>query len=217
MLNTSCLRCKQISVKSSAYTPNSFISSGACTTATKCDLLPISIPAHDELIMSICIFFFSIFIFLDGLKNGSKRMYIWTVNYSERGSRLRRDHHWNYHQVPALHRDFLHSNQNDARAFYAPMLKRVFQWAVANLSRCRAAFVSRRNYFLAEKWGMAHNVFGYCRRRGFLAQKFNRRTALEPTTKLSYEALHPPFRQAAVVRSPFCLSIIGDLHFNCST
>ena len=34
---------------------------------------------------------------------------------------------------------------------------------------------------------------------GFLAQKFNRRTALEPTTKLSYEALHPPLRQTAVM------------------
>src|SRR5690606_25621466 len=29
-------------------------------------------------------------------------------------------------------------------------------------------------------------------------QKFNRRTTLEPTTKLSYEALHPPLRQTAV-------------------
>ncbi len=48
---------------------------------------------------------------------------------------------------------------------------------------------------------------------GFLAQKFNRRTALEPTTKLSYEALHPPLRQTAVVRSVFffrpdCLSVV---------
>jgi len=34
---------------------------------------------------------------------------------------------------------------------------------------------------------------------GFLAQKFNRRTALEPTTKLSYEALNPPLRQTAVI------------------
>ena len=33
---------------------------------------------------------------------------------------------------------------------------------------------------------------------GFLAKKFNRRTELEPTTKLSYEALHPPLRQTAV-------------------
>ncbi|WP_207759785.1 hypothetical protein, partial [Flavobacterium cyanobacteriorum] len=31
-----------------------------------------------------------------------------------------------------------------------------------------------------------------------LAQKFNRRTTLEPTTNLSYEALHPPLRQTAV-------------------
>jgi hypothetical protein len=34
---------------------------------------------------------------------------------------------------------------------------------------------------------------------GFLAQKFNRRTALEPTTKLSNEALNPPLRQTAVL------------------
>jgi len=33
---------------------------------------------------------------------------------------------------------------------------------------------------------------------GFLAQKFIRRTALEPTTKLSYEAMNPPLRQTAV-------------------
>ena len=32
---------------------------------------------------------------------------------------------------------------------------------------------------------------------------FNRRTALEPTTKLSYEALHPPLRQTAVIGSVF--------------
>jgi hypothetical protein len=31
-----------------------------------------------------------------------------------------------------------------------------------------------------------------------LAQKFNRRTALEPTTKLSNEALHPPLRQTQI-------------------
>jgi hypothetical protein len=30
------------------------------------------------------------------------------------------------------------------------------------------------------------------------AQKFNRTTALEPTTKLSYEALHSTLRQTAV-------------------
>ena len=33
---------------------------------------------------------------------------------------------------------------------------------------------------------------------GFLAQKFNRRTELEPTTKQSYEALNRPLRQTAV-------------------
>jgi hypothetical protein len=37
---------------------------------------------------------------------------------------------------------------------------------------------------------------------GFLAQKFNRRTALEPTTKLSYEELNPPLRQTAVSSRP---------------
>ena len=57
-------------------------------------------------------------------------------------------------------------------------------------------------------------MFGYgCTQRfaawrsgGFLAQKFNRRTALEPNTKLSYEALHTPLRQTDVSRSPFILS-----------
>jgi|GEM_PF-1777830 len=40
--------------------------------------------------------------------------------------------------------------------------------------------------------------FAAWRSGGFLAQKSNRRTALEPTTKLSYEALNPPLRQTAV-------------------
>jgi len=40
--------------------------------------------------------------------------------------------------------------------------------------------------------------FAAWRSGGFLAQKFNRRTALEPTTNLSYEALNPPLRQTAV-------------------
>jgi len=40
--------------------------------------------------------------------------------------------------------------------------------------------------------------FAAWRSGGFLAQMFNRSTALEPTTKLSYEALSPPLRQTAV-------------------
>src|SRR5690554_4028035 len=48
--------------------------------------------------------------------------------------------------------------------------------------------------------------FAGWRSGGLLAQKFNRRTTLEPTTKLSYEALNPPLRQTAVSRSPFILS-----------
>ena len=48
--------------------------------------------------------------------------------------------------------------------------------------------------------------FAAWRSGGFLAQKFNRRAALEPTTKLSYEAQHPPLRQTAVRHSSsvFC-------------
>src|SRR5690554_3095003 len=45
---------------------------------------------------------------------------------------------------------------------------------------------------------MSGERFAAWRSGGFLAQKFNRRTALEPTTKLSYEALNPPLRQTAV-------------------
>ena len=41
------------------------------------------------------------------------------------------------------------------------------------------------------------------RNGGYLEQKFNRRTALESTTKLSYEALLPPLRQTAVTSSAF--------------
>mgnify|MGYP007060990595 CR=1 FL=1 len=40
--------------------------------------------------------------------------------------------------------------------------------------------------------------FAAWRSGGFLAQKFNRRTELEPCTKLSYEALNPPLRKTAV-------------------
>jgi len=42
---------------------------------------------------------------------------------------------------------------------------------------------------------MAANVL---RSGEFLAQKFIRRTAFEPTTKLSSEALHPPLSQTPV-------------------
>jgi hypothetical protein len=65
--------------------------------------------------------------------------------------------------------------------------------------------------------------FAAWRSGGFLAQKFNRRTELEPTTKLSYKALHTPLRQTAVsgwallfsvVSNIFCLVVLADiLHF----
>ncbi len=50
--------------------------------------------------------------------------------------------------------------------------------------------------------------FAAWRSGGFLAQMFNRRTALEPTAKLSYEALHPPLRQTAVTCWASCLSVM---------
>jgi hypothetical protein len=43
---------------------------------------------------------------------------------------------------------------------------------------------------------------------GFLVQKFKRSTALEPTTKLSNEALHPPLRQAVGVTVAVVLLIL---------
>jgi hypothetical protein len=46
-------------------------------------------------------------------------------------------------------------------------------------------YVSTRNYFLAEKWGITPNVFRAWRSSGFLAQKFNRITAVEPCTNVS--------------------------------
>lgn len=49
----------------------------------------------------------------------------------------------------------------------------------------------------------SHTRFAAWRSGGFLAQMFNRRTALEPTTKLSYEALNPPLCQTAVGGSGF--------------
>jgi len=58
-----------------------------------------------------------------------------------------------------------------------------------NVLECAVGFYNEAQRFAAWRSG------------GFLAQKFNRRTALEPTTKLSYEALHPPLRQTAVSTS----------------
>jgi hypothetical protein len=54
--------------------------------------------------------------------------------------------------------------------------------------------------FLSVVWSFYNERqrFAAWRSGGFLAQKFNRRTELESTTKLSYEALHPPLRQTAV-------------------
>src|SRR5690606_18266416 len=68
--------------------------------------------------------------------------------------------------------------------------------------------------FKNESYIFCTQRFAAWRSGGFLAQKFNRRTALESTTKMSYEALHPPLRQTAVVRSvfffrPVCLSVAG--------
>jgi hypothetical protein len=54
----------------------------------------------------------------------------------------------------------------------------------------------------------ARQRFAAWRSGGFLAQKFNRRTALEPTTKLSYEAMNPPLRQTAVMGWLFIVQIL---------
>ena len=40
---------------------------------------------------------------------------------------------------------------------------------------------------------LAYNRFGYCRRRGFLAQKFNRRTNVEPCTNVQSKPFSPAF------------------------
>jgi hypothetical protein len=57
----------------------------------------------------------------------------------------------------------------------------------------------------------SHTRFAAWRSGGFLSQKFNRSAALEPTTKLSYEALHPPLRQTAVIASGSCQFSVVDL------
>ena len=58
---------------------------------------------------------------------------------------------------------------------------------------------------------LATNVLRLGDSGGFLAQKFNRRTTLKPTTKLSYEALHPPLRQTAVTRLGFLSVRYGSI------
>ncbi len=45
---------------------------------------------------------------------------------------------------------------------------------------------------------MQNQRFMSLRNGGYLEQKFNRRTALEPTTRLAFEALYPPLHQTAV-------------------
>jgi hypothetical protein len=50
-------------------------------------------------------------------------------------------------------------------------------------------------------------TFRAWRSGGFLAQKFKGRTALEPTTKLSYEALHPPLFYVPFFCRPFNLVV----------
>ena len=50
---------------------------------------------------------------------------------------------------------------------------------------------------------------------GFLAQKFNRRTALKLTTKLTYEALNPPLRQTAVGGSLFFFCSVVSIFLGC--
>lgn len=51
--------------------------------------------------------------------------------------------------------------------------------------------------------------FPALRSGGFIAQKFNRRTVLEPCTKLSYEELNPPLRKTDVSGSGFLLVILN--------
>ena len=60
-------------------------------------------------------------------------------------------------------------------------------------------------------WGIPPNGFGLGEGGGFLAQMFIRRTALEPSTKLSYEALNPPLRQTAVIGWRSCLSWVTTI------
>ncbi|MBK8442861.1 MAG: hypothetical protein IPL35_05345 [Sphingobacteriales bacterium] len=55
---------------------------------------------------------------------------------------------------------------------------------------------------------VAANGFGLAEVGEIEVQMFKRRTALEPTTKLSYEALNPPLRQTAVSSCPSCLSCL---------
>jgi hypothetical protein len=53
--------------------------------------------------------------------------------------------------------------------------------------------------------GYGAQRFSALRSGGISAQKFNRRTALEPTTKLLGEALNPPLRKTDVSGSLFFL------------
>ncbi|OYX24235.1 MAG: hypothetical protein B7Z06_09125 [Flavobacteriales bacterium 32-35-8] len=68
-------------------------------------------------------------------------------------------------------------------------------------------------YFLYWFYVLTNDIqrFAAWRSGGFLSQKFNRSAALEPTTKLSYEALHPPLRQTAVIASGSCQFSVVDL------
>jgi len=60
----------------------------------------------------------------------------------------------------------------------------------------------------AKHGGISSQRFGYCRRRGFLAQKFNRRTNVEPCTKVQPKNFSPAFGNT-LLSEVFILS----LHF----
>jgi hypothetical protein len=54
----------------------------------------------------------------------------------------------------------------------------------------------------------SHTRFGYCRRRGILAQKFNRRTNVEPCTNAQSKPFSPAFGNTLLSAAPFSVALV---------
>ena len=76
--------------------------------------------------------------------------------------------------------------------------KRGLQGRAAKLLLCALGFSLFLSFFIRYhgRWSffrLGANRFGYCRRRGLLAQKFNRRTNVEPCTNVQSKPFSPAF------------------------
>ena len=109
-----------------------------------------------------------------------------------------------------MNRDFLHSNQNDARAFKAPMLWRILQRVGSNIngfSLPDCAHVSLRNYFRFSKNGELPLTYGV------LTQYFLQKYKNKRDKKVLWQYLC--YGQGKI-HLDFCSRCFLKYNFNCS-